>query len=401
VNTPPHSDSAAAHTGHPRAASATSSGGAAPRIVRSGRRLALVVGGAGFIGANLADRLLANGRPVLVLDNLSRPGVERNVEWLCARHGALVRVAVSDIRRPEALRTAIRDASVVYHLAGQVAVTTSLDRPGEDFDVNARGTLNVLEAVRSCAEPPPLLFTSTNKVYGCLSDIALRRTPRYEPEHPELCQHGLSEARPLDFQSPYGCSKGAADQYVLDYARSYGLRTVVFRMSCIYGPRQCGTEDQGWLAHFLRCVLADRPIVLYGDGHQVRDVLFVDDLVDALLLVEQHATRLAGQAFNIGGGPARSVSLREVLALIQKVHGVLPTLASGDWRVGDQRYYVSDIRRFRQLTGWSPRVGVEAGVRRLYSWLVSQGAALDGATALPPMHARLSGLGEAPLAAGL
>jgi CDP-paratose 2-epimerase len=259
----------------------------------------------------------------------------------------------------------------VFHFAAQVAVTTSLNDPRHDFAVNAGGTLNVLEAIRAQRNPPPLVFTSTNKVYGGLSDIVLeRREGRYEPRDPEIRQHGVSEHRRLDFHSPYGCSKGTADQYVLDYARSYGLKAIVFRMSCIYGPHQFGTEDQGWVAHFLIRAIEGRPIVLYGDGMQVRDILFVEDLVDAFLLAQRSMDQHCGTAFNIGGGPANTTSLLELLDLIEVVHGDSPDVAVQEWRTGDQRYYVSDTRRFQQSTGWQPRIGVREGVTRLYQWLL-------------------------------
>jgi CDP-paratose 2-epimerase len=259
----------------------------------------------------------------------------------------------------------------VFHFAAQVAVTTSLVDPVHDFDVNAGGTLNLLEAMRALKSPPPLVFTSTNKVYGGLGDVPLvRRGGRYEPRDADVRRHGVSEERPLDFHSPYGCSKGTADQYVIDYARSFGLRTIVFRMSCIYGPHQFGTEDQGWVAHFLIRAIEGDPIVLYGDGMQVRDILFIEDLVDAFLLAQRHMDRHAGTAFNIGGGAANTTSLLELLDLIEELHGERPDVAFQEWRTGDQRYYVSDTRRFQAATGWRPRVGVEAGVARLYEWLL-------------------------------
>ncbi|HEX5831105.1 MAG TPA: NAD-dependent epimerase/dehydratase family protein, partial [Gemmatimonadaceae bacterium] len=264
------------------------------------RRPVLVIGGAGFVGANLAHRLLAEGTAVLVLDNLSRPGVERNLAWLRREHGALLRVQVGDVRDAAAVRAAVRQARQVFHLAAQVAVTTSLVDPVGDFDVNARGTLNVLEAARTLVRPPLVTFTSTNKVYGGLADVALAHDGRrYAPVRPTLRAHGVSERRRLDFHSPYGCSKGTADQYVLDYARSFGVPTVVFRMSCIYGPRQMGTEDQGWVAHFLLRAIEGRPITIFGDGRQVRDLLFIDDLVDAFAHLAPHEEAVAGRAFNI------------------------------------------------------------------------------------------------------
>ncbi len=339
-----------------------------------GERPVLITGGAGFIGTNLAHRLLCQGRPVALLDNLSRRGVERNLRWLRDTHGARVRIEVADVRDPDALRRAVTHADAVFHLAAQVAVTTSLASPADDFDVNARGTLNLLEALRAAEDPPPLVFTSTNKVYGGLEDVKLRPAGRrYEPEDITLDARGIGEDRPLDFHSPYGCSKGAADQYVLDYARSFGLRTVVFRMSCIYGPHQRGTQDQGWIAHFLLRALAGEPITLYGDGMQVRDALFVEDLVDALLAAREKILTVSPggcpNAFNIGGGPDNAISLLELVDLIGELHGMKPPVRFDAWRPGDQRYYVSDTRRFAAATGWAPRVGVPEGVGKLYEWL--------------------------------
>lgn len=336
----------------------------------SGRKPVLITGGAGFIGCNVAHRLLSSGVPVLLFDNLSRDGVERNLRWLREVHGDNVQAEIADVRDRVALRKAAARASQVFHFAAQVAVTTSLVDPVEDFEINAGGTLNLLEALRAQPEPPPLVFTSTNKVYGGLEDVPLVcGSGRYEPRDIALRNTGVSEQRPLDFHSPYGCSKGTADQYVIDYSRSYGLRTIVFRMSCIYGQRQFGTEDQGWVAHFLIRAIEGRPIVLYGDGMQVRDVLFIDDLVDAFLLAQKNMDTQAGRAFNIGGGPDNTISLLQLLDLIQELHGERPETAFQGWRTGDQRYYVSDTRRFQEATGWHPRIGVEAGISRLYDWL--------------------------------
>ncbi|WP_437587396.1 SDR family NAD(P)-dependent oxidoreductase [Sorangium sp. So ce1000] len=333
-------------------------------------RPALITGGAGFIGANVAHRLLQAGEAVILFDNLSRPSVARNVDWLRRTHGDRVTLIIGDVRDARAVAAAVRCASSVFHFAAQVAVTTSLVQPIEDFEVNARGTLNVLEAIRAESAPPPLLLTSTNKVYGGLPDVPLSCSARrYEPADPELRASGVSEARPLDFHSPYGCSKGAADQYVIDYARTFGLPAVVFRMSCIYGPRQFGTEDQGWVAHFLLQALRREPITVYGDGMQVRDVLFIDDLVDALLLARRDIRQISASAFNLGGGPENTLSLLELLDLIEELDGKRPTIGFQAWRPGDQRYYVSDCRRFSAATGWWPRVRVREGVRRLHGWL--------------------------------
>ena len=340
---------------------------------RAPSRSALITGGAGFVGTNLAARLLERGERVLVYDNLARPGVERNLAWLQERYGERVEVCLEDLRDQPALRRAAGRAGSVFHLAAQVAVTTSLDDPGLDFDVNVRGTFQLLEALRSLPDPPPLLFTSTNKVYGALEDLALTRGERRYAFEEEDARRGVSEERALDFHTPYGCSKGAADQYVLDYARCFGLRAVVFRMSCIYGPHQMGTEDQGWVAHLVRLALRGEPIQIYGDGRQVRDLLFVDDLVEAMLRARERATELAGRPFNVGGGPLNTCSLLELVDLIAELEGRRPEVSFGPWRPGDQACYVSDIRRISRATGWRPRVGVREGVARLHAWLASAG----------------------------
>jgi CDP-paratose 2-epimerase len=335
----------------------------------AGRGWTLVTGGAGFVGSNLVSRLAREGRRVRVLDNLCRPGVERNADWLRRQPGK-IEIVRGDIRDEAALETALRGVDTVFHFAAQVAVTTSLDDPRDDFRVNLGGTFGLLEAVRRRPRPPRLFFTSTNKVYGALPDVELHHdASRYFPAAEAIRHRGISEARPLDFHSPYGCSKGAADQYVLDYSRSFGLETVVFRMSCIYGPRQFGTEDQGWVAFFLLRALAGKPITLYGDGRQVRDILFVDDLVEAFLGAERKLPEIAGRAFNVGGGPDNTISLLELLDLIAELTGRRPAVEHAPWRTGDQRYYVSDTGRLRELTGWRPQVDVRRGVERLLAWL--------------------------------
>lgn len=335
-------------------------------------RPTLITGGAGFIGTNLAQRLLHNGQAVRIVDNLARPGVAQNLRFLRAVYGTNVQFVEADIRDRAAMQKAVRGTSQVFHFAAQVAVTTSVVDPLADFTTNAMGTLYLLEALRALPEPPPLVFTSTNKVYGSLPDIKLRLNhQRYEPEDAALRDHGVGEDRPLDFHSPYGCSKGAADQYVLDYARTYGLPTVVFRMSCIYGPHQCGNEDQGWIAHCLISAIEDRPITIFGDGKQVRDVLFADDLINALLLAQAHMPSIKGQAFNIGGSPRNTLSLLEFMDMIEDVHGARPLLQFDDWRPGDQRFYVSNTSAFEQATGWQPKVDVRTGVGKLYGWLMA------------------------------
>jgi len=333
----------------------------------------LITGGAGFIGTNLAHRLLSQGRRVVLFDNLSRPGVERNVEWLEQQHGDQVTLREGDVRDAARVREVVRNATEVFHFAAQVAVTTSLTAPIDDFETNARGTLNVLEAIRNSAHRPPLFFTSTNKVYGGLDDIPMEEEKlRYSPRRRRILENGVGEWRSLDFHSPYGCSKGTADQYIHDYARSYGLQTVVFRMSCIYGPHQFGTEDQGWVAHFVIRALNRQPITIYGDGKQVRDILYVDDLVDAFLHAAQDIRKTAGHAFNIGGGVHNTISLLELIRMIAAHDGRTPRLEFGEWRTGDQKYYVSDTRRFEKATGWSACVSPREGVRMLREWLIAE-----------------------------
>jgi CDP-paratose 2-epimerase len=339
-------------------------------------RPVLITGGAGFVGTNLARRLLAAGTPVIVFDNLSRPGVERNLLWLRENFKDGLQVEVSDIRDRKTLRKAVQQAGQVFHFAAQVAVTTSLVTPLHDFEVNLQGTLNLLEEIRALSNPPSLVFTSTNKVYGGISDLPLRSNcSRYEPLEFAVARKGIGEEKPLDFHSPYGCSKGAADQYILDYARTYGIPAAVFRMSCIYGPHQFGTEDQGWVAHFIIRAVENQLITLYGDGKQVRDILFVEDLVDAFLLAQANMPAISGQAFNIGGGPENTVSLLELLEMIRELHGRIPKVNFDDWRPADQRYYVSDIGKFKAATGWSPQVGVAEGVKRLHEWLLNSRSA--------------------------
>jgi len=340
---------------------------------------ALITGGAGFIGTNLADRLLRHGEHVVVFDDLSRTGARENLRWLQDRHGDRIQVEEGGVTDRLAVRRALRGVDRLFHFAAQVAVTHSITDPTSDFQVNAGGTLNVLEEMRRLDEPPALLFTSTNKVYGDLADVPLEQChDRYVPLDERLRAFGVDETRPLSFCSPYGCSKGAADQYVLDFAKTYGLPGVVFRMSCIYGPHQRGTEDQGWVAHFIRQALSGNPIVLYGDGRQVRDVLFVEDLVDAMLLATDDIERHAGRVFNVGGGVANSSSLLEMIDLIGAIHGRRPVIAASGWRIADQKYYVSDTRALAEATGWAPTLTPAAGVERLYRWMMS--AALDSPT---------------------
>jgi CDP-paratose 2-epimerase len=334
-------------------------------------RTVLITGGAGFIGANLANRLAQAGHHVVVYDALTRPGVAANLSWLQASHPDRITAVVADIRDADRIAQCVADVEAVFHLAAQVAVTTSLDAPMTDFAVNLGGTLNLLEALRIRGGRVPLLFASTNKVYGNLHDLDLTAEGgSYLPSDPALRRWGIDEDRPLDFHTPYGCSKGGADQYVLDYARSYAVPSVVMRMSCIYGPRQMGTEDQGWVAHFLIRALEGRPISIYGDGRQVRDILHVTDAVDAYLAAWARIDQVAGRAFNLGGGPANAVSLRQVVAQIETLTGRLVDLRFADWRAGDQRYYVSDMRRAAAALGLAKQRPWQDGLADLARWLV-------------------------------
>lgn len=331
----------------------------------------LITGGAGFIGTNLASHLLDGGHNVTIYDNLSRRGVDRNLDWLRSNYAVQgrLRVVLGDVRDRRALGVVVRNVDVIYHLAAQVAVTTSVVDPVEDFEVNALGTLNLLEAARASGCDPVVVLTSTNKVYGGMEDLAIVEVgSRYEYGN-GLNRTGIDEGRPLDFHSPYGCSKGAADQYMRDYHRIYGLRTTVFRMSCIYGPHQFGNEDQGWVAHFVISALLGLPLTIYGDGKQVRDILFVEDLVRAFELVAQHPERTAGQIYNVGGGPENTISVwTEFGSILRELTGEEIQPAWGDWRPGDQLVYVSNTARIRRDLGWAPQVSARAGIERLYRW---------------------------------
>jgi CDP-paratose 2-epimerase len=310
------------------------------------RKPVLITGGAGFIGSNLADRLAREGEHVLIFDSLARPGVEANLAWLRDRHPTKISTTIADIRDESAVREAVDSASAVFHFAAQVAVTTSMTDPANDLQINLLGSFNLLQALRRKRQP--CLFASTNKVYGKLDGIALALTDdAWHATGPGLRDRGVDEHQQLDFCTPYGCSKGAADQYVLDYAASFAVPTAVMRMSCIYGPRQLGTEDQGWVAHFILRALAGEPITIYGDGCQVRDILFVDDAVNAYISAWRNIDRVAGRAFNLGGGPENAISLRRLIGHIGALLGEEPEVRYAPWRPNDQRWYVSDTTRAR------------------------------------------------------
>lgn len=339
--------------------------------VATGAAPIVITGGSGFIGSNLAESFLAEGEDVIVLDNLGRPGVDQNLAWLTERHGRRVHPVLADVRDLRGIEAAFTDAKAVFHLAAQTAVTTSLVSPLDDFEANARGTINVLESVRKAGRKAPVIFASTNKVYGALEDLEmLPMDDRYVPADQAVRDFGIGESRPLDFCTPYGCSKGVADQYVLDYAKSFDIPTAVLRMSCIYGPRQFGTEDQGWVAHFLIRALSGAPISIYGDGKQVRDILHVDDAVAAYRAVHAGIDRVRGEVFNLGGGPQNSVSILLVLREIERLTGRPLDLGFGDWRAGDQFFFVADTRKLEDRLGWQARVRWKGGLTHLADWLI-------------------------------
>ena len=330
----------------------------------------LITGGGGFIGCNIADALAARGMSVLVFDNMSRDGAQENVTWLKQRHGDRIAVEAADIRDVEKVERSVARSSAVLHLAAQVAVTTSLRKPVDDFEINARGTLNVLEALRLGNPRAPMVFASTNKVYGRLKSTGafVRHGKRYVATDAAVAR-GVAETAVLDLHSPYACSKGAADQYVRDYARVYGLRTAVLRMSCIYGPRQFGTQDQGWIAYFMQQSIRRRPITIFGDGLQVRDALHIDDAIAAWLGTLANIDAVRGRAFNLGGGPENAVSLLELIDLIGRMHGDGPQVRFGARRSGDQPWYVSDTGALSAAIGWRPRVRLQDGLHMLEKWL--------------------------------
>lgn len=331
-------------------------------------RSVLIFGGAGFIGSNWADRLLKNtDARVHIFDSLSRDGVRENFAWLQRTFGksGRLRTTIGDVRDPVAVEEAVRGATEIYHFAAQVAVTTSVDDPRLDFEVNVGGTLNILEAARKTGRRPFLLFTSTNKVYGHLASQGLLvKGKRYVSSD----GRGTSELQPLDFCSPYGCSKGAADQYVHDYRRMFGIPTVVFRMSCIAGPHQFGNEDQGWVAHFLYSALQNRPVTIYGDGRQVRDVLYVEDLLRAFEAARLHLEKAAGEVYNVGGGIENSTSLLEIIAEIEELTGRRLRYRMEGSRPGDQLLYVTDYRKLQQHTGWRPQTDVRGTLENIADW---------------------------------
>jgi CDP-paratose 2-epimerase len=328
-----------------------------------------ITGGAGFIGSNYVYRLLERGEKVTIYDNLSRAGAPRNLKWLQDKFGAKAFNLVNgDVRDAGQLVISAREADIIVHLAGQVAVTTSVIKPREDFEINATGTFNVLEAARLNERNPVFLYSSTNKVYGGMDDVpVIEKELRWEYEN---LPFGAPETQPLDFHSPYGCSKGAGDQYVRDYARIYGLRSVVLRQSCIYGPRQFGVEDQGWVAWMIIAAQTGRPITIYGDGKQIRDLLHVYDLLDAYDAVIRQIDSIPGEVFNLGGGSENTMSIwTEFGPQLEKLLGGSIPVARGDWRPGDQKVFVADTRKAQRLLGWKPKYNVEKGIQQLFEWV--------------------------------
>lgn len=326
----------------------------------------IITGGAGFIGINASKFFLKRGWRVIILDNLSRPGANSNIEWLnCSSEFELIH---RDIREYSVVSSLIakNKPSVILHLAGQVAVTKSVENPIEDFEINAAGTLNLLEAVRKHSPKTFFIYASTNKVYGHLTNLKIVECEkRYEYANQKA---GIDETFPLDLYSPYGCSKGAGDQYVIDYSRIYGLATAVFRQSCIYGPRQFGHEDQGWVAWFTIAALLDKELTVYGDGKQVRDLLYVDDLCHAYDKAIMNKRSVSGEAFNLGGGPSHTLSLIELLEQLEKSSGRKISYKKEHWRPGDQKIFVSCNNKAANLLDWKPSVDVASGVDKIFAW---------------------------------
>lgn len=326
----------------------------------------LITGGAGFIGSNLAAHYLKKGWQVTVFDNLSREGADKNLDWLVrSSKGDNLKVIEKDVRDFEAVKKAVALADLIYHLAAQVAVTTSISDPREDFEVNALGTFNILEAARKASHKPIVIYSSTNKVYGRLEDIPMKEgEKRYNLREID----GITEKQPLDYHTPYDCSKGIGDQYTLDCSRIYGLPTVVFRQSCIYGPRQMGIGDQGWVAHFVISALHGKPITIYGSGKQVRDLLHVGDLIRAYEQAVDNIETCRGQVYNIGGGKEFSTSVLEAIELIGSFLGKKIKPSFAEVRPGDQKIFISDNLKLKEHLGWKPEVHYEDGIPELIEW---------------------------------
>lgn len=336
------------------------------------KRRILIVGGAGFIGINSARYFIKKGYEVTIFDNFSRKGTTQNVRWLKGDFQDGFKVVKGDVVTDSGkLFREIEKTDLVLHLAAQVAVTTSITDPVHDFKVNLLGTLNVLEAVRKSKNKPPVIYSSTNKVYGSLCQYkVVEEKKRYSFQNKNLNQKGIAEDERLDFHSPYGCSKGGAAEYVLDYSRIFGLKTVVFHQSCIYGTYQFGVEDQGWVAWFIIAALLKRPVTIYGSGKQVRDLLYVDDLVRLYDLAFQKINKISGKAYNVGGGPANTLSLIELVENLENNYGPLNAKHSSE-RAGDQPIFIANVDSAAEDLGWRPTINVGQGLERLKKWIQS------------------------------
>jgi len=330
----------------------------------------LITGGAGFIGTNTALYYLKKNEQVTILDNFSRYGSLENLKYLKSLKNKNLKIIKHDVRNNDKkLEELVKSADIIFHLAAQVAVTTSVENPLEDSQININGTLNLLEAARKSKKKPIFIYSSTNKVYGNLENYKIEKLKtRYEFKDNSF---GISESSPLDLYSPYGCSKGAADQYVHDYGRIFGVRSIVFRQSCIYGPHQFGMEDQGWIAWFLIAIMQNKKITIYGDGKQVRDLLFVEDLVNAYDLAIKNIDKTQGKIYNIGGGIKNTISVWvELEPILEKIFNKKIIVGSANERPGDQKIFVSDIRKAKKEFGWVPKTSVNEGIRKMHLWLM-------------------------------
>lgn len=331
------------------------------------RKRLLITGGAGFIGSNLANHFLKKDYQVTIFDNFVRFGTKENASWLKSLHPKM-EIVEGDIRKRSQIKKAVVDKDIVFHLAAQVAVTTSVTDPVTDFEINALGTFNILDSIREIGQKPIVFFTSTNKVYGGMEHAKIiEKKKRYLYKN---LPFGVSEKEKLDFHSPYGCSKGAADQYTRDYERIYDIPTVVFRQSCIYGPRQFGIEDQGWIAWFIIALSLGKSITIYGDGKQVRDVLYIDDLVELFEIAIKKMEVACGKIYNVGGGVKNTLSVwSEFGPILEELFRRKIKASFADWRPGDQKVYISDIRLVEKELGWKPKVGVKEGIEKLFHWV--------------------------------
>ncbi len=332
----------------------------------------IIIGGAGFIGTNTAAYFLNKkdqNYEIVIFDNLSRKGTQENLSWL--QNNYTLEFEKVDIRNYDLLEKCIlkhQDAEVIIHLAAQVAVTTSVKNPRMDFDINLVGTFNLLEVLRTNNLKPLVIYASTNKVYGELTELKIEEKQKRYVIADDKYVNGIDEKYSLDFHSPYGCSKGSADQYIRDYYRIYKIPTVVFRQSCIYGPHQFGIEDQGWVAWFIIATILGKKITIYGNGKQVRDILYVSDLVKAYDIAIKNKEKVQGKIFNIGGGKNNSISLLEFLEILEDVMGKKIDYSFSDWRPGDQKIFISNNRALFENFGWFPQVNYKDGIERIYKW---------------------------------